>query len=341
MHDPSVGCDLELSPIFIAGILPRSGTNFLYQLLSEHPDCQVGGIIWEDFLLAHADLIVRYAESVQEHWDPTWAVQERIGSPKTALCRCLGQGLVSFLQLQYYDEAQAKTSGASMALGAKRLVTKTPSVRNLQHFPTIFPDAHLIIVIRDGRALVESGIQSFNWSYDRGICAWAEAAQIITRFDKDTSNKRCKYIITRFEDLVRDTESELRRIFSFLALDPGRYDFSATAKLPVVGSCETRRAGEKEVHWHPVERTPAFNPVERARTWKRKMHERFNWIAGEELEQLGYVRNNASRNQLLWNLWNIALDVKSTIARLERWTKGLLNNKVYKCVNAFKRGCNV
>src|SRR5271157_117596 len=109
--NPSVGPDLELHPIFIAGILPRSGTNFLYQLLSLHPDCQVARVIWEDFLLAHADLIVRYAETVQQHWGRTWAVQKRLGQPVRALCRCVGKGLISFLQLQVYDEAQAQVSG--------------------------------------------------------------------------------------------------------------------------------------------------------------------------------------------------------------------------------------
>lgn len=321
----SVGSDLELPPIFIVGILGRSGTNFLYQLLSRHPDCQVGGVIWEDFLLAHADLIVRYAETVQEHWD-RWAVQDKIGQPVRALCRCIGKGLISFLQLQLYDEAQAQVSGGSVVSGSKRLVTKTPSVKNLQHFSKIFPDAHLIIIVRDGRALVESGVKSFNWSYDQATHAWADAARTIIQFDKDPSKGECKYLITRFEDLVHHMEGELRRIFSFLALDPNKYDFRAAASLPVIGSCETRRTGEREIHWNPIERTQDFNPIDRAGKWGRRMHERFNWIAGDELEELGYLKKSASRNWLLWNLWNIALDVKSALRRLYEkasWSGGI------------------
>jgi hypothetical protein len=308
--NPSVGPVLELDPIFIVGILPRSGTNFLYQLLSLHPDCQVGGVIWEDFLLAHADLIVRYAETVQKHWDQTWAVQDRLGQPVKELCRCVGKGLISFLQLQVYDESEAQVSGGSVVSGSKRLVTKTPSVKNLQHFSKIFPDAQLIIVIRDGRALVESGVRSFNWGYDQATRAWADAARTIIQFDKDPSKGECKYLITKFEDLVHHTEWELRRIFSFLALDPHKYNFRAAASTPVIGSCELRRTGEREIHWNPIERTQDFNPVDRASKWGRRMHERFNWIAGDELEQIGYLKKNPSRNRLLWNLWNIALDAK-------------------------------
>jgi len=321
--NPSVGHDRELHPIFIAGILPRSGTNFLYQLLSLHPDCQVGGVIWEDFLLAHADLLVRYAETVQERWDLTWAVQDRIGQPVRALCRSLGKGLISFLQLQVYDEAQGQVSGCSVVPSSKRLITKTPSVKNLRHFPKIFPDAHLIIVIRDGRALVESGVKSFDWEYDHATREWADAARTIIQFEEETSKGECKYLITRFEDLVHDTEGELRRIFSFLALDPDKYDFQAAASSPVIGSCESRRAGESEVHWNPIQRTEDFNPVGRASNWGRRMHERFNWIAGKDLEQLGYRKKGAPRGRLLWNLWNVALDVKSLFTSRERGTQDL------------------
>jgi len=319
--NPSVGPDPELHPIFIAGILPRSGTNFLYQLLSLHPDCQVGGVIWEDFLLAHADLLVRYAETVHERWDLTWAVQDRIGQPVRALCRSLGKGLISFLQLQVCDGAQAQVSGGSVVSSSKRLLTKTPSVNNLRHFSKIFPDAHLIIVIRDGRALVESGVRSFDWDYDQATRKWAEAARTIIQFDKDPSSGDCKYLITRFEDLVHHTEAELRRIFSFLSLDPNKYDFGAAASSPVIGSCESRQNGEREIHWDPIPRTQDFDPVNRASKWGQRMHERFNWIAGDDLAQLGYLKNNALRNRLLWNLWNIVLDVTSALYKTRKWTK--------------------
>jgi len=118
-------------------------------------------------------------------------------------------------------------------------------------------------------------------------------------------------------------EKELRRIFSFLALDPNKYDFRAAPSSPVIGSCESRRTGEREIHWSAIERTQDFNPVGRASKWGRKMHERFNWIAGDDLEQLGYLKKNAPGNRLLWNLWNVALDVKSAFTKLERGTKAL------------------
>lgn len=315
----SVGFGLELDPIFIVGILPRSGTNFLYQLLALHPDCQVGQVIWEDFLLAHADLLVRYAETVQKRWNRAWAVQERVGQPLSTLCRCLGKGLISFLQLQVHNEAQARVSGTSA--GRRRLVTKTPSVKNLQHFSTIFSDAYLIIVVRDGRALVESGVRSFDWDYDQATRAWADAARTIIQFDNGSSKGGCKYLITRYEDLVHHTEGELRRIFSFLALDPNKYDFQAAARSPVVGSCESRPTGAGEIHWNPIPRTQDFNPVDRASKWGRRMHERFNWIAGDDLEQLGYRKKKAPGNRLLWNLWNVALDVTSVITNRKRKTK--------------------
>ena len=43
-------------PIFILGIMPRSGTNFLHQLITLHPAC-VSSPVWEDFLIYPAPLL--------------------------------------------------------------------------------------------------------------------------------------------------------------------------------------------------------------------------------------------------------------------------------------------
>lgn len=58
-------------PIFIHGILPRSGTNFLWDLLRLHPDCAPARVpVDEDWFLAHSDHLVHFVDDVGAAWDP-------------------------------------------------------------------------------------------------------------------------------------------------------------------------------------------------------------------------------------------------------------------------------
>ncbi|TEU16559.1 MAG: hypothetical protein E3J21_10285 [Anaerolineales bacterium] len=284
-------------PIFILGILPRSGTNFLKGLLCLHPDCDASAPIPEDHLVHCADLLVKYVNSVSWHWRPSWGAEGQ----KDVLCQYLGNGLVSFLTSQIGgDETQVK----------RRIVTKTPSVRNLGYFFRLFPRAHLLILVRDGRAVVESSVKSFGSNYETMMRHWADAAHTVLRFDQATQSSDFKYLIVRYEDLWNNLEGELRKIFAFLGLNAETYDFDAAANLPVRGSSEFRGLGEEAVHWKPVEKTPDFNPLLRWSHWGRALHERFHWIAGQYLVEFGYEEKQCSANRLLWLVWNTVLDIR-------------------------------
>ncbi len=285
-------------PIFILGILPRSGTNFLWDLLRAHPDCGPPDLIWEDLLVRNADLLSRYVDTVHAQWDPKWGIDEAV---LERLWASLGSGLISFLT--------ERSEG-------KRLVTKTPRVDNLDCFFKLFPDACLLILVRDGRSIVESGIKSFRWHRDSAIHHWARAAQTILDFDEAHRNtdRNRKYRIVRYEDLWANPEEETRKILAFLELDERRYDFEAAANLPVRGS-STVRQENRDLHWNPVEKTSGFDPLSRFRHWSRARHERFNWIAGDGLATFGYEPKRWSSTRWFWTLWNVVHDGKWLVIR--------------------------
>jgi hypothetical protein len=280
-------------PIFILGIMQRSGTNFLYELLRLHRDCDISVTLWEDHLVRYTNLLMKYANSVYNHWNPTWGVDERL---KDLLCQCIGNGLLSFLS--------AHNKG-------KRLLTKTPSVRNIKYFFKLFPGAYLIILVRDGRAIVESGVKSFGWDYEAATRRWVEAAHTIIQFDeRNKPNPDSKYLIIRYEDLWKNLDKELHKIFGFLGLDVDTYDFNVARDLPIRGSSQLRLEGNESVHWNPMKKTQNFNPLVRWHYWNRALHERFNWIAGKYLKQLGYEEKSYTTNRFLWKAWNRMMDIK-------------------------------
>ncbi|MCI0360079.1 MAG: sulfotransferase [Planctomycetaceae bacterium] len=267
--------------IFIIGIEHRSGTNFLNDLLALHEDCCRPTTIGEDFLLHNADHLRRYAAALHQSWNPDW----RASAPVADIGAALGRGLLSIL------EAQADRS-------APRILTKTPRADRLGLFPWLFPDHPLLIIVRDGRSLVESAVRSFGWTYGKAIERWARGARRILEFDRDQRDGSCRYLIVRYEDLVTGLESELRRILAFLRLDPAGYDFAAAAALPVRGSSMLKTEG-KQLHWTPVNKSKDFRPLERASNWTARQNRTFLRQAGHLQELLGYSLAGIPQSGLL------------------------------------------
>lgn len=291
-NNASDGSPADRQPIFILGILPRCGTNYLLELLCVHPDCTSSARVREDYLLYHVDLLFRYVKAVHDHWSPEWGVDDAL---RDRLPAHLGSGLISFLSEQ---------------TGTGRVVTKTPRVDNLELFFKLFPNAHLLILVRDGRSVLESGIETFGWNRESAMHRWAEAAQTILRFDRAHKNSAFPYLIVRYEDLWQNLEGELRRILDFLGLDRSVYDDQGAAHLPVKGSSTIRKHTHEAIHWRPVEKTADFDPLSRWRHWSRAQHERFNWVAGRYLNALGYEEQRSHSNRLFWAVWNLLHDAK-------------------------------
>jgi hypothetical protein len=286
--------------IFIIGIEHRSGTNFLSDLLALHHDCCRPATIGEDFLLHHAEHLRRYAAGLHESWNPEW----RESASQADIGAALGRGLLDVF-------------GQQADRPAARLVTKTPRADRLALFPWLFPDHPLLIIIRDGRALAESAVRSFGWSYRKAIERWARGARRILEFDRDERGGDCRYLVVRYEDLVTDLDSELRRILAFLKLSASRYDFDAARALPVRGSSALKAEGQT-LHWKPVEKSQNFRPLDRARGWTARQNRLFSRKAGYLQELLGYGDAGAASQGWLGQ-WLARIDelrAKRKVARL-------------------------
>ncbi|MDJ0689880.1 MAG: sulfotransferase [Xenococcaceae cyanobacterium MO_188.B32] len=263
--------------------------------------------------MAHADLLIKFADFLLRIWQ-YWKIEKIVGSPET-LYECLGNCLTSFLNSQgtksdlVAQKNENYNSDYLLNKSPKRIVTKSPFVKNLSHFFQLFPHSPLLIIVRDGRAVVESSVKTFERTYEQEIRAWANAASTIIQAESEFKKSNRKYLIVRYEEVFSNTEKELENILAFLGLDARQYDFNKALKLPVRGSSELKNKLGK-VHWQKVEKSQDFNPLMRYSHWGRGLHERFNWIAGDYLEKLGYTRQTYSDHQFWWSLWNMFLDAK-------------------------------
>jgi hypothetical protein len=277
--------------IFILGITMRSGTHYLSDLLRQHPDCTVREPIVEDCLLYLAHPLAQYVESVNAYWKQAW----NIGPEDAALFyKSLGDGIQAFLN--------ANAQG-------KRVVTKTPTVENLDLFFKLFPDSPLLILVRDGRAVVESAGNTFEMSHEFTTRIWRDNARIILRFLRENQSLMgSKILLIRYEELFQNVRREMRKVLEFVGLSAESYDFDAAANLPVRGS-SAFRGGQDKVHWTPVKRSADFNPLERYKDWSAAQHRRFNWLAGAELKELGYELYPVAAGAV-GRFWDKVLDAK-------------------------------
>ncbi|MGJ3245978.1 MAG: sulfotransferase family protein [Elainellaceae cyanobacterium] len=318
-------------PVFLLGIMPRSGTNYVYNLIRLHPDCNcvTDEYMVEDYLVFHANLLTRYADVVCNYWGQFWSHQDDppmtkdvYQTLKNRLCKSLGDGLIS-----YFDQPGDR----------RRVITKTPSVRNLNYFFKLFPNAQLIILIRDGRSVVESAVKSFGYSYEDATQRWAAAAQTIIEFEQAHQDVQSQYLIVKYEDVLDNIPETLTKIFEFAGVNASAYDFDNVGQLPVMGSSAFYNTGG----WKRVSDAKNFNPRQRWSSWSDAQMERFYWIAGDAMVKLGYVdeaeRAEHSPKNSVWHSirdqkWRLKDWVQSKTYSLEKLLYG-----IYLYKGKFKR----
>ena len=280
---------MSATPVFILGITRRSGTNFLYRALLLHPDCGAARQPGEDFLVHEADRLVGYVDAVAAHWNRDWDAN---GLRSTDLRRALGGAWLTHLMPR--DPRPF-------------VVTKTPSVRGLEHVPRLLPEARVLVVVRDGRDVAESGVRSLDWTYEAAFRTWAAGAEkVVERLGCDPPD----FELIRFESLVREPEGEIRKALRHCGMNPETYDYDALRNLPVYGS-STARGGEDSVHWKPVERPEAFDPVGRWAGWDDALARRYARVCGPVAAKLGYEASGASSG---W-LGRIAASLRAAFGR--------------------------
>lgn len=319
---------------FLLGVDLRCGTNYLWRLLREHPDCVGAGPIWEDHFIQHSYLLRKYAEHIYGSWDPHWEVEAILGD-KEVLLQCLGEAIEKFIKSQIilHNTSQDGPAQVSTNQGAPKIfLSKTPSVENIDNFFDLFPNAYLILLDRDGRAVVESGVRSFYWDYEDSMIRWRNRAQTIIDFMEKYHHLNEKLILVRYEDLVANEKETLIKIFNYLDLNPEVYNYIAASSGGVIGSSELR-THSNTMHWSPVEKTADFNPLTRFRHWDRHRHERFNWIAGEQMERLGYQLIEFKYHPRFYLIRNKLFDTQTFVLKvlrdaLTRWS----NNVFHKIV---------
>jgi Sulfotransferase family len=175
--------------------------------------------------------------------------------------------------------------------GKPRWGDKTPMyMQNLRLLERLFPDALYVHLIRDGRDAALSflamprGIVTETWMHPRTAadyaCQWRTEVAAARRLGRRVGER---YVEVRYEDVVDDVESVLRRICAFAGLEyePGMTDY----------------AGNVDVSAKPHQQRLKEPPTKGVRDWRSQMPAAavaaFEHVAGDLLHELGYETSHS------------------------------------------------
>lgn len=280
---------------FIVGVT-RSGTTLLRLMLDAHPDLAippethfVPDLIDAIEAGASPEQAVATMTAVRQWGDLHTDPADVVARWRTLNSFAPGPALRAFYAI--YAERQGKP----------RYGEKTPAyVKSMLKIEAALPEARFIHVIRDGRDVALSRWKRTLGDDPAPAGQVAETWQRRIRRAQRHGRKLSHYLELRYEDLVTDTEPNLRRISEFLELpwDPVMltyYEHAAermaemARDLPATEGKPTR-PGEERMQAHAMTQKPP-DPSAMYR-WKERMSAAdvvaFDAAAGELLNELGY-----------------------------------------------------
>ena len=260
-------------PVFIIGAMNRCGTNYLEYLLKTTNIFERPYLIDEDYFLYNADKLDKYILETTRHWNKKYSPM-----PEDEHAKILSAFGDVWLKISLDKISPDKTP-----------VFKTPHPNNIHYLPLMFPYSKLLIIMRDGRDVVESAARTFKYApHKYWMKQWACGVREIYSFMDQFKTIQNNWKYVKYEDLYTNTEETLYTIFEFLGVETSKIPWDKINNTPIIGS-STETGNQNEVHWQPVKKTKSFNPLGRWVNWNMFRKMMFKRIAGAELIQAGYV----------------------------------------------------
>ena len=274
-------------PVFIVGA-PRSGTTLMAVLLDRHSNISIG------------PETQFFTEFIPQNWaEKQPETHEQLVDSALAFKRIADFSFDRDQLLHHfknYDLTVANLLRAIIEVHAMRNSKSRPgekSPQHLQHVPMILdhiPEAKILCVLRDGRDVVRSLMET-PWAIPnnprrlRLFCIrWNDAVERTVYYKKTLSPDR--FMIVKFEDVLRQPRPELERICNFLG-----EEFEETQLEPAQPSSVIPG-------WEKQWKSKASEMLDSGRieAWRKSSDQKQIWIMnsmmGTMLERMGYKDAN-------------------------------------------------
>lgn len=257
--------------IIIHGVMPRSGTVYTGEVLRLHPALHAyPNDIWEiPFLELTGDV-----QHMQRHFFAAYKQNKgKVGDHD--FLPMFGAALIAYLY--------------SFIPDGKRMLLKVPDVQYLQNFYAVFPHENPLLLMRDGRDVVNSTVNSWpDRRFDEVCALWDKSARMMLAFENRYSRNSHTYLSVKYEDVVKSPDGFAKSTCEIYGLDYGTYPGDKIKELPVRGSSSDVSKDGTQTAWKPVDKPKNFNPVGRWKDWPDSRKRAFKRIAGQTLMDTGY-----------------------------------------------------
>ena len=290
---------VQTTPIFVTGT-QRSGTTLLYRILSASKQM----FCWNEMFSVYGALFGEPGKQpVLEH-EFAQMMQNRLKLDS------------EIPAVSKPDSFRYGMNIAANRAGLDRWCVKDPKITYfLPDYAQAFPDARFIVIVRDGRAVCRSYLDTSTFSLGRpsnAIAAadkWSREVKLQLEFMNAYPGR---YLRIQYEDLVRDFAPHVGRIADYLELDDPadmlRYHEDTSSGTHI-------HAGNQNVLTPP--------DASRIDTWRAALTSReigeFESIAGQMLNSLGYETSGPARHVGSLRRWHQRLSDR--ITQEIRWQK--------------------
>lgn len=281
-------------PVFIVGC-PRSGTSFLYHLL-----LSAGGFARFHTQMNVFDVLEPIFGDLSSPANKKKMMQEWLRSKAFAVSGLNSQDIEAKIMAECQngsDFIRLVMDAVAQQQGVDRWIDSTPT--NVPHMLRIardFPQASFVHIIRDPRDVALSldkrqWTRPLPWDKHRSLLAAAVYWEwIVRKGRKYGARLGSRYVEVRYEDLVEQPETPLKKLGDFLLHDLDYSRIRETSVGSVKKPLTSFKEDLKEGHFSPVGRWKEKFPADQLR-W-------FEGLAGRYMQELGYTLSdpaNANR----------------------------------------------
>jgi len=248
--------------IYIGASAQRSGTNFLARILIEHPSVSRPHGHWEWPGLYFSEELKSYSSKLDNRFK-----KKRKDLPFNAnkkIFQFLGEGY----QREFEDVIVDKD--------AEFIVHKFPGAVGLENVFRFFPEARLIVLLRNGKDNVDSFYRAATYDkkglsklkkFAASCLVWRNNIKSIYSF---LNNNEKDVLVVDYDRLNKDSYKESLKVLKFNNLKEPENWKNTIENIGVKGSSFYKEGEEssnlKSTNWKIEKKTKAFNPNERWRS---------------------------------------------------------------------------
>lgn len=192
---------------FILGMMPRTGTNWVHDLLKTSEfTCDVGPI-WEDNILNQTAGIKQLAKTIVSSWNSKWkagSIKLDVAKAQRKIEERIEQAIEAFIIDSIRQESVQKTPAWVLLKAPNAWEAIPPSYLLRQN--------KCITLVRHPVALIQSGMKSFGWSLFGACLRFNTAADAVLQLRASSNNIH----FVKFEELGEDLNKQVERLFDFL-----------------------------------------------------------------------------------------------------------------------------